>query len=115
MTRPAPFIIELPPRDDAEAEARAARESNFQAFFDGRDVPEVDPERFQRFVERMEDHAADHNRFLLDVAINRQADRVWLRKILAEQGYLRREYLLMIGADPDSDDLMERPVELHHS
>jgi hypothetical protein len=120
MTKPtAPYFatsIELPPVDEADAQARATRDANANAFFANFTGSEsVDPEYMADLIDRLNAFEAEQNRVIIGMAITGKVDRPRFRALQAEQGRLRRELLLLIGADPDSDDLIERPVELHHS
>jgi len=121
MTKPAqPSIagplIELPPLDEADAWARAARVLNWELFLDSRNIPAgLDNERLREICAELDALAIDVDLFMTDWALSGEADRPRFRAIQARQGALRREFLVMIGADSDSDDLFERPVELNHS
>jgi hypothetical protein len=114
----APHImstIELPPIDEADAKARAAREANAKAFFESYEFPpDFDHESLHDLMARFDANATTFDAFILEAAITGDLDRPRFRELYAEQGRLRREFLILVGTDPNSDDIMERPVEMNH-
>jgi hypothetical protein len=114
-----PYIIsaiELPPVNEVDAKTRAEWEANSEAFCDSyMSSPNVNRESVRAMMERVDAFAAVFDGFILEAFVTGNLDRARFRELHAEQGRLRHEFLVLIGADPDSDDLMERPVELIHS
>lgn len=105
--------IELPPVNEAERKARAARETNCEAFLDAYTMPaNFDHEALDQLIGRIDLLAAAFDRFIVEAAVTGKLDRARFRELQAEQGRLREALLTLLGADPESDDLMERQVEL---
>jgi hypothetical protein len=113
-----PYIlsaIELPPVNEADAEARAAREANCKAFIETQSAPtDLALEAIYELMERTDAFAVVFDTFILETVITGEIDLPRFRELQAEQGRLRHEFLSLIGAAPESDELMERPVELLH-
>ena len=87
MTKPtAPSLTALPP--DASPEVRA-------------------------IIERFDDMSLAYRQLLLDATATGNIDRARLRDCLTAYGQLRRELLTALGEDPDSEELMPLPAELH--
>jgi hypothetical protein len=109
-------IAELPPRNAAEARERARQEANAAAFFAGGTLPPgTDHAAILAFIERHNELVEDGNRFMLEIAATGVIDRARLRWHLEAYGQTRRQLLLAVGADPDSDDLLPFPAVLHDS
>jgi hypothetical protein len=74
--------------------------------------PDVPPEVWA-LIERFDDMSLAYRQLLLDAVATGNIDRARLRDCLATYGQLRRELLTALGEDPDSEELMPLPAELH--
>jgi hypothetical protein len=74
--------------------------------------PDVSPE-VRALIERFDDMSLAYGQLLLDAAATGNMDRASLRDCLIAYGQLRRELLTALGEDPDSEDLLPLPAELH--
>jgi len=75
---------------------------------------DVSPE-VRALIERSNDMSLAYDQLLLDAAATGYTDRAGLRELLTTYGQLRREILTALGEDPDSEELLPLPVELHHA
>lgn len=109
-------IVELPPVDAAEAQQRAHQAANAEAFFaNGTLPPGTDHAVILAIIERHNELIEEGNRFMLEITATGVIDRAKLRWHLEAYGQTRRQLLLALGADPDSDDLLPFPAVLHDS
>jgi len=115
----APFIaapiVELPPMDAADAMGRAAREAAGAAFCDGLTTlpAATDTAAIHALIERHNALVEAGDRFMIDLARTGVIDRPGFRELLDRTREVRRDFLLAIGADPDSEDLLAFTAELH--
>ncbi|HEV2349283.1 MAG TPA: hypothetical protein VG028_05485 [Terriglobia bacterium] len=73
---------------------------------------EVSPE-VRDLLERADDMALAYGQLLVDAEATGNIDRARLRDCLTAYGQIRRDLLTALDEDPDSEDLMPLPVELH--
>jgi hypothetical protein len=115
----APFIaapiVELPPMDAADARERAAREAAGAAFFDGLTAlpAGTDTATIHAIIERHNEIVEAGDLFMIDLATTGVIDRARFRELLDSVRQARRELLIALGADPDSEDLLAFTAELH--
>ncbi|MGB8362977.1 MAG: hypothetical protein ACLQUZ_05115 [Rhizomicrobium sp.] len=76
--------------------------------------PDVSPE-VRALIERFDDMSLAYGQLLRDAAATGNTDRAGLRDCLIAYGQLRREILTALGEDPDSEELLPLPAELHHA
>lgn len=75
---------------------------------------DVSPET-SAIIERMQDMALAYDGLMTDLAATGTVDRARLRECLAAYGQIRRDLLIALGEDPDSEEHLPLPVDLHHS
>jgi len=115
----APFIaapiVELPPMDAADARERAAREAAGAAFFDGlTTLPAgTDTAAVHAIIERHNELVEAGDRIMIELAMTGVIDRPRFRQLLDRTRQVRRDLLIAMGADPDSEDLLAFTAELH--
>lgn len=76
-------------------------------------VPPDDSAEVRDLIGRMDDMAQAYDQMLVDAEATGNIDRARLRDCLTAYGQIRRDLLTALGEDPDSEDLMPLPVELH--
>jgi hypothetical protein len=107
-------LIDLPPRDEAEANQRALQEINTEALFaDLKLPPETDHAAVRKIVKRQNELIHAHNDFLRETAETGVVDRAKFRQLLEDIRQARREFLIAIGQDPDSEELLSLTAHLH--
>jgi len=107
-------LTELPPRDEAEAQQRAAQEANANALFANFKLPPgLDRAAIRKLVNKHNERARAHNEMLENMAETGVIDRAKFGQLLAEIRASRREFLIAIGQDPDSEDLLSFIAHLH--
>jgi hypothetical protein len=74
--------------------------------------PDVSPE-VRALIARFDDMTLAHDQLLLNAAATGNIDRVRLRDCLTAYSQLRRELLTALGEDPDSEELLPLPAEVH--
>ena len=74
--------------------------------------PDVSPE-VRALIARVDNMALAHDQFLLNAEVTGNIDLARLREELTVYGQLRREILTALGEDPDSEDLLPLPAEVH--
>jgi len=105
---------ELPPRDAAEAKKRALQQANAEAFFAKFELPPgTDSAAIRKILERQNGLTQAHDEFFREMAVTGVIDRPRLRQILADLREARREFLIAIGQDPDSEELLAFTADLH--
>ncbi len=113
MTKLIPAATEIMPRNEAEAWDQAARVLKAELFFDGlASPPETDAAAVERLLDRHDALGRAHDAFMRDMARTGVIDRARLRELLAVYGETRRDFLTLIGADPESEDLLPFPADL---
>ena len=109
-------IVDLPPRDATEARERATREANAEAFFADFSLPPgTDSAAVHRLIERHNELVLAGDQFMIDMARTGVLDRPRFRELLVDTRQARRDLLIALGADPDSDDLLAFTAELNNS
>ncbi len=107
-------VGELPPRNEAEAEQRARQAANADAFFENFELPPgTDRAAIRKILDRQNQLTQAHDEFFRDIALTGVIDRPKLAKILADVREARREFLIALGKDPDSEDLLPLTATLH--
>ena len=107
-------LIDLPPRDEAEANQRALQEINMNALFAGLKLPPgIDHAAVRKIVKKQNALIHAHNDFLREMAETGVVDRDKFRQVLEEIRQHRREFLIAIGQDPDSEELLSLTAHLH--
>jgi hypothetical protein len=107
-------VAELPPRDAAEARQRACQAANADAFFANFELPPgTDRAAIRKILDRQNQLTQAHDAFFREMAVTGIIDRPKLQHILADIRAARREFLIAIGKDPDSEDLLSFTATLH--
>ena len=74
--------------------------------------PDVSPE-VQALIARFDDMALAYDQLLLNAEATGKIDPARLRDCLTIYGQSRREILTALGEDPDSEELLPLPAEVH--
>jgi len=74
--------------------------------------PDASPE-VQALIARCDDMALAYGQTLVDAVATGNIDRARLRDCLTTYGQLRRELLTALGEDPESEELLPLPAEVH--
>lgn len=107
-------LIDLPPRDEAEANQRALQEANAEALFANLKLPPgTDRAAVLKIVKKQNELAQAHNDLFREMAETGVVDRAKLRQLLEDIRQTRREFLIAIGQDPDSEELLSSIAHLH--
>lgn len=107
-------ILDLPPRTEAEAQQRAAQEAQAKALFaDLKLPPGTDRAAVRKIVNKHNELVRAHNERFEERARTGAFDRRKVTQLLADMREARREYLIAIGQDPDSADLLSFTAFLH--
>ena len=73
------------------------------------------PPDIRAIIERMDEMFLACEELLRDAETTGRVDRILLRDCLAAYGRSRRELLIALGEDPECEDLLPFPAELHES
>jgi hypothetical protein len=74
--------------------------------------PDVSPE-FRTLIARCHDVDLANDQLLRNAEATGKIDRALLRNSLTAYGQFRRELLTVLGEDPDSEELLPFPAEVH--
>jgi hypothetical protein len=74
--------------------------------------PDVSPE-VRALIARFDDMALAYEQLLLNAEATGNIDRARLRDCLTAYGQSRRELLTALGEDPESEELLPLPAEVH--